>query len=1004
MGIYMKNLILLLLLFCGLSTLSQTTYHGFYSYDVDGATKVLIKFPSDTSGTKKFPVLFFSGGNGEIGTDPNIMFNVGVGRQFLLYPSLMPDSIIYCLILPASNQSSMEQPTNLYRVFDFVDSKTRHQDTTNCMLSGISQGATNTIEAPSWPASLNGFGDPSNYRFNRFRKFVESSMCNLRGSNTTFHFAGKGVRMFGGASDATCAASFSTNAYSDIIAAGGHGTVTIIAGGGHNNTVWDSAFSPRASDTLHNIYLWLLGSPVSVPLCTTNISPTNGSTIGTTTTATYTWNPATGATSYNVYYYTGSTPGSPTVSGVTTTTYSITGLVAGTTYKVFVAPVNSAGTATGCATSFTTFTTAVASNTPPTVSAGSDLTINTKCTPTTSITATASDPDGTIASYLWTKLSGPGTPTLTGASTATVTFNGLLTGTYQYKIVVTDNGGATGADTVQLTVHNPTRYVYGTLTGGITLTPTSTTPSMLPGDTLDIPGKYNSVSFANFQASCDSFYFRFTGDTSVTGLTYGTSSMSNCSNLKIDGLKYKRFYKTFFLTDHVSNIRFTNLEVSNDTSIISKAPFTNGQPWMQIGTPHNVNMKYDGDKEKTFHDIMIDHSLINGFSNSSVIATITDTLTNLLTDFTFAYNKVRNLTATGTVGSPQGTPGIFTGIALNFNIHDNDLDSFQANTGACQCTHSEWFFIIGWGKFYNNIGSNAFGSLLRVVPTRLNAIPAYGGVNAFVDIHDNSAFNNLSYSMFEANISSPNPFPNSLVVGGFTKTRTKCYFNTFGRSRIATYGGDYNANIMDVYADSISLHNNVHAAPGIDRTFSPATYNYIVTGTLPALDTANNKVYRYFKDGGFIDSSRNFKIGSTSPLRSAADNSFPTSTISLNSVVRPTFPGKDIGAIQFINAGVPPVANPGVNQTFGQTVNSVNLIGFGTATGATITGYQWSQVSGAASTILSPNTSSTTVSGLTTGSYVFRLTVTDSNGLTGSGDVVIIITPYSFQVFFYRRP
>ena len=63
------------------------------------------------------------------------------------------------------------------------------------------------------------------------------------------------------------------------------------------------------------------------------------------------------------------------------------------------------------------------------------------------------DPDGTISSYSWTKISGPSAGTITNASNASTSVSGLIQGVYKFELVVTDNNGATGSDTMQLTVN-----------------------------------------------------------------------------------------------------------------------------------------------------------------------------------------------------------------------------------------------------------------------------------------------------------------------------------------------------------------------------------------------------------------------------------------------------------------------------------------------------------------------------------------------------------------------
>jgi hypothetical protein len=95
-----------------------------------------------------------------------------------------------------------------------------------------------------------------------------------------------------------------------------------------------------------------------------------------------------------------------------------------------------------------------------------------------------------------------------------------------------------------------------------------------------------------------------------------------------------------------------------------------------------------------------------------------------------------------------------------------------------------------------------------------------------------------------------------------------------------------------------------------------------------------------------------------------------------------------------VNAPGPPTANAGGIQTILLPTSQVTLTGSGTANnGGTIT-FAWSQVSGTAATITSPTLSTTTVTGLTTtGTRVFRLTVTDNDGGTATSDVTITVNP-----------
>src|SRR5436190_1582984 len=88
----------------------------------------------------------------------------------------------------------------------------------------------------------------------------------------------------------------------------------------------------------------------------------------------------------------------------------------------------------------------------------------------------------------------------------------------------------------------------------------------------------------------------------------------------------------------------------------------------------------------------------------------------------------------------------------------------------------------------------------------------------------------------------------------------------------------------------------------------------------------------------------------------------------------------------------PPTANAGPDQTINFPVlRSATLSGSGSDPDGSIVSYSWSKVSGIGGNITSPNSASTTVTGLVVGTYIFRLTVTDDKGATDTDDVTITV-------------
>lgn len=94
-------------------------------------------------------------------------------------------------------------------------------------------------------------------------------------------------------------------------------------------------------------------------------------------------------------------------------------------------------------------------NAPPVANAGTDrsIPISWNYFPTLNATLSA-DPDGWIASFKWTKVSGPASYSFYNANAAQTKVTGLVAGTYVFRVTVTDNKGATDTDDVTIVMTN----------------------------------------------------------------------------------------------------------------------------------------------------------------------------------------------------------------------------------------------------------------------------------------------------------------------------------------------------------------------------------------------------------------------------------------------------------------------------------------------------------------------------------------------------------------------
>lgn len=116
-------------------------------------------------------------------------------------------------------------------------------------------------------------------------------------------------------------------------------------------------------------------------------------------------------------------------------------------------------------------------NLKPIARAGNDVSISLPVSSVQLNGTQSSDPDGSIASYRWTKINGPSSFSINNAAIASPVISNLVQGVYQLQLTITDNLGAAAADTIAITVKAATLQAPTARAGNdITLTlPASST-------------------------------------------------------------------------------------------------------------------------------------------------------------------------------------------------------------------------------------------------------------------------------------------------------------------------------------------------------------------------------------------------------------------------------------------------------------------------------------------------------------------------------------------------
>ncbi|MFZ1371591.1 MAG: T9SS type A sorting domain-containing protein, partial [Ferruginibacter sp.] len=199
-----------------------------------------------------------------------------------------------------------------------------------------------------------------------------------------------------------------------------------------------------------------------------------------------------------------------------------------------------------------------ATNTPPSANAGTDQSIT---LPVNSVILSGSgiDPDGIITAYLWTKVAGPVAGTITNPNSAATSVTGLLQGVYRFELRVTDNSGAFGRDTVQVTV-NTASNIAPTANAG-------------PDQNITLPA--NSVSLTGAGTDPDGNITAWLW-TKVAGPAAGTITNTNTAATAVTGLVEGVYQFELRVTDN-------NNAVGRDTIRVTVYPVPNNPPTANAG-------------------------------------------------------------------------------------------------------------------------------------------------------------------------------------------------------------------------------------------------------------------------------------------------------------------------------------------------------------------------------------------------------------------------------------
>lgn len=619
-------------------------------------------------------------------------------------------------------------------------------------------------------------------------------------------------------------------------------------------------------------------------------------------------------------------------------------------------------------------------NASPTANAGSDKTIT---LPYSAINLYGSgfDSDGTIASYSWSEVSGSYC-VIKNSTTQKPIFTHLQQGTYTFRLTVTDNLGATGTDDVVITVNaQPSAGVgvnnmiigeylaniidstykgwglgsNGSLLGVGTSSSATVPKAMTSPDSVKIitgaAGLHHGV-FIDGNRELWHFGENLNGQAGI-----GTTSSYEFNPVRVTTDSSGNYFGNVkkAMCYYVANSGVGTIVLKYDSTL-----------WIAGDTRYGLrgNGSFGNSTTTKYIEITPSGRKVVDFNVGEVITIICDDgtvkttggggirLQNLGRGSSPDYTTWGNVTGlSGTITKIAGASSFYWAVASNGNIY-------------------------GWGYYGCYLGYGTGGYA--------NNTPLNTGTNLTSTLN------------FPASIDT---LVTSTETSYFLLTNGDLY--AIGGTDCGTVGNGRGINwptYPTPYAWSGSPSDTLQQTPvkvlsNVTDVWSGTAYTFYVYAK-----KSNGSLYSWGRNKGAILGNGIVHCSSSqaSDYPNAFDVKIPTQVWPLKLTQAYAIPSplcySSPGATDCNTCTIPsaPTVNAGSTQNISVTTTSLN----GTATpasGLAITSTGWSRISGSG-TITSPNSLSTSISGLAIGNNVFRLSATQIDGQITTSDVTITVT------------
>lgn len=731
---------------------------------------------------------------------------------------------------------------------------------------------------------------------------------------------------------------------------------------------------------------------ITLPTNSTNISGSANDTDGSI--VSYTWTQRSG-------------PSSANLSGTSSSTLTCNNLLEGT-YTFRLTATDDDG-----ASAFDEINVVVnpeAANIPPSANAGNNQTINLP-TNSTTISGSGSDPDGSITSYTWQKISGP-SASLANTNSPTLTVNSLVEGIYTFRLTVTDDDGATGTDQITITVLAINQNPNSNAGEDIIITfPTNSTT--LNGSGSDPDGTIQSYAWTQLNGP------------STATIGSPANAITNVSSL-IEGT-----YQFLLTVTDNDNAQDTDIaQVIVEPASANIAPNANAGEDIFIKLPNN-SVTINGIASDVDGTIT-DYSWVV-FSGPSTYTLINENTTTVTIENMVAGTYTLRFTVTDDDGATDVDP-------VKINVAEENVNVIPvANAGPNKSITLPTNSVVLNGSAIDNDGSiqtiswqqlsgPSTATLVNQNTLTLTANDLVeGSYNFELEVTDNDGATDTDNAT--VTVSAVNQAPNvsagpdqtvnlpnnTLSITG-SATDTDGIISSTDWSKVS--GPTVDINIVDNTLELSNLIEGVYTFRFSATDDEGAVSNdnvrvfVISSNQLPTVDAGNDIILTLPVNSVNITASANDPDGNIETYTwskisgpAVTVNNTTTKTISVSNMMEGVYEftitvtdndggsNSDNVIIEVLPAtsNVNPTANAGEDKNVTLPTNSINLFGSGSDSDGIIIQYQWTKRSGPTVTITNSTNATLSLNELVEGVYTFRLTVTDDDGATDFDEVNVFV-------------